>query len=208
MNFTLIDSRTLIIGKTKSGKSELSRYLLTPIRPEFQKIFVFSGTEKVNSFYKKFINPNCIYNEFNSKFLQILINKITDMKMQDTNYNKKFFLIFDDVGTDITDNKELQKLFTMGRHLNISIVVLLQYLSQVKPVIRDNASYILIGQQNAHSVELLADNFLNGNLTRKQFINLYHENTKDHNFLIVSCESVKNNDNINELYGCIKAELK
>lgn len=208
MNFTLIDSRTLIIGKTKSGKSELLRYLLTPIRPEFQKIFVFSGTEKVNSFYKKFINPNCIYNEFNSKFLQILINKITDMKMQDTNYNKKFFLIFDDVGTDITDNKELQKLFTMGRHLNISIVVLLQYLSQVKPVIRDNASYILIGQQNAHSVELLADNFLNGNLTRKQFINLYHENTKDHNFLIVSCESVKNNDNINELYGCIKAELK
>lgn len=208
MNFTLIDSRTLIIGKTKSGKSELSRYLLTPIRPEFQKIFVFSGTEKVNSFYKKFINPNCIYNEFNSKFLQILINKITDMKMQDTNYNKKILLIFDDVGTDITDNKELQKLFTMGRHLNISIVVLLQYLSQVKPVIRDNASYILIGQQNAHSVELLADNFLNGNLTRKQFINLYHENTKDHNFLIVSCESVKNNDNINELYGCIKAELK
>lgn len=208
MNFTLIDSRTLIIGKTKSGKSELLRYLLTPIRPEFQKIFVFSGTEKVNSFYKKFINPNCIYNEFNSKFLQILINKITDMKMQDTNYNKKILLIFDDVGTDITDNKELQKLFTMGRHLNISIVVLLQYLSQVKPVIRDNASYILIGQQNAHSVELLADNFLNGNLTRKQFINLYHENTKDHNFLIVSCESVKNNDNINELYGCIKAELK
>jgi len=37
---------------------------------------------------------------------------------------------------------------------------------------------------------------------------MYKENTRDYSFLIINNNSVKNPDNLNEVYGTIKAKIK
>ena len=42
------------------------------------------------------------------------------------------------------------------------------------------------------------------NLEKKEFISLYNRCTKDFNFLVVNNNSVKENDDLNSIYGQIK----
>ena len=43
-------------------------------------------------------------------------------------------------------------------------------------------------------------------LQQQEFLQMYHESSKDYNFFIINCNSVKNNDDIDLLYGKIKAD--
>jgi hypothetical protein len=57
---------------------------------------------------------------------------------------------------------------------------------------------------NKRSVDLMADEFLLGDIEKNEFIKLYNKNTKDYNFLVINCNSVKDNDDLNQIYGSIK----
>ncbi len=58
-------------------------------------------------------------------------------------------------------------------------------------------------------MQIIADDFLNGNISRKEFYEMYKNNTRNYNFLIINNNnSVKNPNDINEIYSTIKAEIK
>jgi len=63
---------------------------------------------------------------------------------------------------------------------------------------------ILVGQSNRASLEILSDEYLFGDISRKEFQTLYHQNTRDYNFFVINTSSVKNSDNLNEIYASIK----
>jgi deoxyadenosine/deoxycytidine kinase len=175
---------------------------------KFHKIFVFSGTEEVNNFYKKFIDSKCIYNKISVKWFETLINKMIELSMNNEKL-PNILIIFDDFGGDkFLESQMLENIFTKGRHINISVVVILQYLKSVPPIIRCNTSFIICGQVNYASVKIIAEDFLNGCISRKEFYKMYTENTSNHNFLIINNNSVKNPNDINEIYSTIKAEIK
>ena len=53
-----IENKTILaVGKRRSGKSKLVRYLVKNELHEFKKVFVFSPTEAVHKFYGDFVNP-------------------------------------------------------------------------------------------------------------------------------------------------------
>ena len=54
------------------------------------------------------------------------------------------------------------------------------------------------------SREILEKEFNFSMLPPKEFIKLYNNSTKDYNFLMINCNSVKDVDDLNELYGIIK----
>jgi hypothetical protein len=208
MDFKLLNNRTLIVAKTLSGKSELFKYIYSKEKHNFNKTFVFSGTEEVNDFYKTFIDPKCIYTNISVKWFEMLIKRLKELSMN----NEKLpnvLIVFDDYGgDDFMKSKILKDIFTKGRHLNISVVVILQYLKSVPPIIRTNTSFIVCGQVNHASMQIIGDDFLNSNISRKEFYEMYKENSKDYSFLIINNNSVKNPDNLNEVYGTIKAKIK
>jgi hypothetical protein len=208
MDFKLIGNRTLCISKTLSGKSELIKYIYLKEKNNFNKTFVFSSTEDVNNFYKNFIDEKCIYNKISNKWFEILTSKLKELSMNNEKL-PNILIIFDDVsGDDFLKSKILADIFTKGRHLNISVIVILQYLKSVPPIIRTNTSFIVCGQVNHASMQIIADDFLNGNISRKEFYEMYKNNTKEFSFLIINNNSVKNPDNLNEVYSTIKAEIK
>ena len=61
---------------------------------------------------------------------------------------------------------------------------------------------------NTQGLELLTSEYLFGNLTKKEFINMYHKNTTNYGFLVINNNCVKANDDINEIYGCLRVPQK
>ena len=202
MELSLLNNRLLITAKTNSGKSELLKWMLKKEIHKFNKIFVISPTEACNKFYSDIIPSNQIFHEFSEDWLNDLMAKLKSYKQN----NKKPYntlLILDDCASDMHNSKALNKIFVMGRHLGISIVVTLQFLHQAPLTARTNASYLLAGQMNKASVEMLCEEYMMGPIEKKEFLQLYHDSTTDYNFFVICCNSVKNND-LDNLYGKIR----
>ena len=203
-NFTLVNKTTICCAKRGSGKSYLCRYLVKLEQKEFDEIFVISATEDFNNFYKTFINEKNIYSVFSSEWLAKFLDNIE--KMTKKGDKKKVLLILDDVGSEDEFKKDttIKKIFIRGRHTGISILIMQQYMYQISSICRSNADWVLCGQMNAASVQILADEYLLGLMSKKEFIQMYHRASSNYNFLLINNNSVKNIENIDEIYGKIK----
>ena len=207
MNFTLLNKTICLSAKRNSGKSELLKYLVRSYHSSFNKIFVISPTEEINHFYKDIVPSNSIFSEYDEDWVEELIKKMTTINSGKTEKEKKhILLILDDCCSDTNfhSSNSFKKLFTRGRHLCISIILTTQYIKHIPPIARSNCDYLLVGQLNNQNIELLADEYLMGNIDKPTFIETYHRCTKDYNFLIINCNSVKDDSDLNSIYGSIK----
>ena len=61
---------------------------------------------------------------------------------------------------------------------------------------------------NTQGLDLLTSEFLMGNISKKEFIQLYYKNTADFGFLIINNNCASSNDNLDEIYGNLKVPEK
>ena len=71
-------------------------------------------------------------------------------------------------------------------------------------VARNNSDFILCSQMNTQGLDLLTSEFLMGNITKKDFIQMYYRNTADFGFLIINNNCTSSNENLDEIYGNLK----
>jgi hypothetical protein len=190
-NFAIKNNKVLV-GKTNSGKSQLLRYLLIKEKKHFSKIFLFSPTEEINKFYEGLIKKVNIFEQFTEKWLETLMKKLTEMSKKTDTKMRDVLLIFDDCCSDVDfqHSKALVKLFTRGRHLNIAVIITAQYPYHISPIQRCNCDYIMVGQLNKQSIQLITDEFLMGNISNKEFVEMYYRTTGNYQFLIINNNSV------------------
>ena len=208
-NFTIVDKCIGLIAKRNSGKSVLLKHLVNSEKHKFHKIFVLCPTEKINRFYSDIVNDDCIFDNYDEKWMEKLIEKMTDINANKSkNERKHILLILDDCVSDhnFHQSPTIKKLFLRGRHINISLLITTQYIYLISPSMRNNLDYIFCGQMNKQSIDLLTNEFLSGDITKEEFIKMYNRCTKDYNFLVINNNSVKDDD-LNSVYGCIKAEI-
>ena len=207
MKFSLLGERVAICAKSNGGKSVMMKYLLSLQARKFNKIFVVSPTEPLNRFYKDFVPENCILEKYDEKWVNTLIKKATEYKKDPDNKPKHILVVFDDTGDDplFHNSKALQTLAVRGRHLNISIVLLLQYLNMVPPCIRGQLGFVLVAQQNSASTQLLHEYFNSSHLNREEFFNLYRSCSTDYNFFLICCNTTQDNKDLDQLFGKIRA---
>ena len=209
-NFTIVNKTVGLVAKRNSGKSCLLKYLVESERHKFNKIFVICPTEKINRFYSDIVDDECIYDTYEEKFVDKLINKMTEINSNKSQKERKnVLLILDDIVSDhnFHQSPTLKKLFIRGRHINIAIIITFQYLNLIPPVARNNMDFLFCGQMNKQSVDLLMSEFISGDISKEEFIKMYNKCTKDYNFLVINNNSVKDDD-LNLIYGCIKAPFK
>ena len=170
MDFSIVNKRICILGKTNSGKSVLLKYIVNQHKTEFDKIFVICPTEEINGFYSDLVPQNCIFSDFNEEWLNKLIKKLTDIRKENKEKKINVLLILDDLGSDakFITSDSFKRTCVRGRHLNISMIVSCQYLTQVPPICRSNICSLIVGQMNIQSQQLLADEFLYGSIDRKE----------------------------------------
>ena len=94
-------------------------------------------------------------------------------------------LILDDlvVDTNFATSPALKKyLFVVGRHCGVGLISTTQYLYAVPPIVRCNCDFVIVGQMNRQSVQILADEYMSGEIERKEFVKLYNRATVDYIF--------------------------
>jgi hypothetical protein len=182
---------------TKEAKSEY--------KDNFSRIYVICPTEEINRFYSTLTDKKYIFYKWNEEWIDKLIKSLTTYKSENPDKIKQVLLILDDLIADVrfADSDMLKRLFTRSRHINISVIIAQQSIRSVPLLCRNNADFIICGQLGQSSIEILADEFRTGNLSKRDFIELYHENTKDFNFLVINNNSTKNNS-LDELYSVIR----
>ena len=123
----------VVAGPSGSGKSKLIFDLLdnleTCTAPQIQKVIFIYGVYQEE--YKKY--PNIHFTD-NLEYLNVRPNENT-------------LLILDDLMDQIKDSPVVEKLFTRGRHDNISVILVLQsmfYKGKVLKTVRDNATYLAL----------------------------------------------------------------
>ena len=149
-------SLLVIAGKSRSGKTVLTRELVAQNRQSFDRIIVISGSAHLNTEYdgltdkRNFIDPQSIQK---IQRLIALQKKVTQAKKR----HRLLIIIDNFIGLANVHNGKLGKLFdmiaTQGRHLQVSSIFLTQKLTGVSPVIRQNAMYWLVTRLDRQSVQ-------------------------------------------------------
>ena len=209
-NFTIVNKITSILAKRNSGKSVLLKHLVEAEQHKFARIFVVCPTEPINRFYRDIVPEENVFESYDERWMNKLIDKMTEINSnKPKNERKNVLLILDDCVSDhnFHQSPTIKKLFLRGRHINISLIITTQYIYLISPSMRNNLDYIFCGQMNKQSIDLLCSEFLSGDLDKNDFIKMFNRCTKDYNFLVINNNSVKDDD-LNSVYGCIKAPSK
>ena len=206
IEISLINSTISVVAKRNSGKSILIRYLVNSQKHLYQKIFVICPSERLNPFYNTITKDDCIFDQWNEAWVNQLIDSLTKINAnKSTKERKHVLLILDDCMSDIDFNQStaIKRIYVRGRHFNLSIITTCQYMNSLPKICRSNCDIMITGQMNLCSIHMMADEYCS-NLEKKEFISLYNRCTKDYNFLVINNNSVKENDNLNSIYGQIK----
>lgn len=205
--FTLKNKIVSLIGKRNSGKSQMLRYIFDQQKHLFKAVFVICPTETVNHFYSDIVKRQNIFDSYNEEWIEKIIIKMTQVNSgKSDNEASHILLILDDLCSDTNfhQSKSFKKLCTRGRHIKISVIITAQYIYQIPPVARNNSDFILCSQMNTQGLDLLTSEFLFGNLTKREFVDLYYKNTADYGFLVINNNCTKSNNDVNEVYGHLK----
>ena len=82
----------------------------------------------------------------------------------------------------------------------------MQYPYHLPPLVRANFDYLLVSQMNQQSIDLIYDEYIS-HMDRKEFNNLYKKSVIDYNFLLINCNTVKDLDDVSEIYSLIKCNV-
>ena len=206
-NFTIVNKITSLLAKRNSGKSVLLKHLVESERHKFSKIYVICPTEKINKFYSDIVDDECIFDSYDEKWVNKLIDKMTEINSnKPAKERKNVLLILDDLVSDhnFHQSPSFKKIIIRGRHINIGIILTFQYLNLIPPTARSNMDTLFVGQMNKQSIDLLVSEFISGDISKEEFIKMYNRCTRDYNFLVINNNSVKDDD-LNSIYGCVKA---
>ena len=182
-NFTF-PNHFLIVGPTKSGKSHLLKWMFyKKFYKEFDAIYLISGTISEDYTYI----PAAFQSDNEPEFKLIINGVLEQQKQYKLNGSEmpRIAIILDDIVGVVDRYKHDQielfdKLYTRGRHYNISVFGIIQNITLLSTTIRYNTKYIIytcvIGSQYDLLYEVVGKGFDN----KKEFKTLINNICKDY----------------------------
>ena len=156
---TIRDDKVIVlIGKRDTGKSFLVKDLLYYHR-DIPIGTVISATESSNPFYRDIVPNVFIHDEYTPGVVANVIKRQRMLKKRinrekesygSSRIDPRSFLIMDDCLYDSCWSKDtnIKMLFMNGRHLNVMLVITMQYPLGVPPNLRTNIDYVFILREN------------------------------------------------------------
>jgi hypothetical protein len=160
--------RGLIVGKSGCGKTNLMITLLHhPNGLRYENVYLISKSlfqskyEKLREAFK--LVPEIGFHCFSS---------CSDVcNPEDCKENS--IVIFDDISATNEGNEKLRKFFSMSRHKGISCFLLCQSYARIhKSLIRDNANFIILFNQDMLNMRHVFDDYLSSDFPFLVFQNL------------------------------------
>lgn len=189
----------LVCGMSNSGKTVGTQKLLQLLPRRFDRIIVFSQTARMTGDWAG-VTPY-VFDEPDYAFIarvQALQEEIKSRQTaegKDASKSLQVAFVFDDCAGVLETQERghpMNRLVTMSRHYGISLFFLVQAMTQISPVVRKNAHFVLVTKIHGTDYDLLYalqthyDN-------KKDFISALRENMKDYNLIAfdMSCYAAK-----------------
>ena len=180
-----------IASKRNTGKTLLVSVLIRALL-ELKAVdmcLIMSQTQHVNDDYK-FLPPR-----LRQAFSEDVIKKLLDSQGKvPKKERQQVLLVLDDVLSDKEAEKSrfIKRLYTLGRHYDISIVLISQTSNvALTPAIKQNSDWLLYSRQNRYMLESIWTTVCN--IDKKTFIAWSEENNKNYTFLAVDNTNQSNN---------------
>ena len=207
MNFKLLNNTVVISSLRNSGKSELCRMLILSQKSDFDHIFAISSTNKCNNFYD-FIDQKNVLTEFDDQWIDLLLKKCEEInlgKIKSSIDAIHTLLILDDCASSSSfkSSRSLERLFTLGRHYHLSLIVITQRIKSLSTTCRINTNFLICGLLNQQSIKLLLEEYTLGQISKNDFEKMYREATSDYGFVIINNSAGKSNS-LNSYYASIR----
>ncbi len=179
----LDDFTVVIVGRRRSGKSFLARWLLYHLKHRFPAGIVITGT-KLNGFWENYVPDEFIVDveEIGSALASVYQRQTILKEHPELNIDSRFFVILDDVMSDkyrVRFSKQLSRAFTDGRHYGIFTLITCQDPFGIGPDLRENADLVITFRMNQQSrKEAIGDNYMDSIYTKKLRSAFLWEHTK------------------------------
>ena len=200
--------RGVLLSPSGGGKSVLLANLISKVyRGCFERIYILSPSIDVDSTWvpvKKYIedvmkvketdDEKLYFSDYNPDDLEKIISTqsklILQQKKQKDTKLYSVLVVVDDFADDpifSRHSKLLHSLFTRGRHNSISTIVSTQKFTAIAPIIRVNATFLIVYRlRNSKDLETFLEE-LSAMLPRKELIELYQLATKEpYSFLYIN----------------------
>jgi len=195
--------RLLIVGKSqRSGKSNYLVNLL--LRPEFylndfdgENMFIVSGSIKTDMKLRTLVKQKDIpdenlFEEYDETDIEGIYEYIEEQFYEAVENGEKppqSIIVFDDMSfSGALKNRRngmISKIFSNGRHINLSCIVTAQKYSDINTAARENATGLILFTCSDKQLDLIADD--HSYIQKKSFKKLFRQNTsktKHSNFVI------------------------
>jgi len=137
----------IIYGARGSGKTSWVTWFIFFHQFDYSDVYILSSTA-FTGHYQTFLPNHYVFHEYREDVLEMVIEH------QKKNRQNHVLFVLDDVLDSIADirkSRALHTLFTMGRHLNIAVIVCSQYALALVPAFRRNCDIAVVF--GAHSVD-------------------------------------------------------
>lgn len=180
-------STTLIIGKRNRGKSTLAADLLRYFK--CPKAIIFSATDGCSGFYAKHFPKDYIFDEYDTETLDRIVKLQKKYVKQDNNFRRTgLLLVIDDTGFDkkFLSSKELYEVVLNGRHLNITVVIMLQDPASMPLALRGQMDYVFsLGESFPVNQERLYKWFFGVYPSLNDFVKNFQKITADYGAIVL-----------------------
>ncbi len=134
-----------LVGATGFGKTFLLRDILSQIHKNYDQFYLFSGTAKLQKDYDFFTNGTTKENIFQFYEEKKMTELWDENYLRSSKERENILIVLDDVINDPEFIKSLvlKKYATGARHINITVILLTQFLNSLKPIIRNNLRLVI-----------------------------------------------------------------
>ena len=202
---SMVDHPSIVmIAKRGSGKSWVVRAILQFFSKKVPVGIIISPTDRMSSFYSKFIPYTYIYYTFQSETIERLLTRQKDIikrqkerQKDGKDTNTRTFIVMDDCLSskgDWAKDPAISELLFNGRHYHIMYILTMQFPLGIKPELRCNFDYVFlladdtVGNQK-RIYEHYAGMFPNFEAFRQVFVQL----TADFGSMVIVNRGVRNN---------------
>lgn len=162
----------IFLASRRSGKTYTLRDILYNAKHKWDNVLLFSNTKDFNVEYAYIPDENKYTTTDMKSIIENIIEEQKSLKKEGKEM-KDYAFILDDVLDDSTIRKRndniVQTLSTQGRHLHLSVFLLVQGSKGITPMTRKNADYIYISRsRDGNELESFLKTYLTGEMECSQ----------------------------------------
>lgn len=189
-------------GKREGGKTTMMREVIYYLRRHFTEVYVFSATEDCNEAWAAHCPSTFIYNGFDSKKIERIIErqrarfKIYKQSLKRPGPNGPLpfphtLIVAEDLMAmdkkKYVNDPGIRALHMNGRHWGFTLCQTVQYLIDLPPALRGNLDTCFMMQENSdRNMKNAHDNWASMTCEVAEFRDIMREATKDYGCLVIN----------------------